>query len=81
MTETVIMLSASLLVLWLVQLLRQVVPAREFDPNWGGPYPSRASHQRAEMRRRYAESGLPPEPRHPYFDHLHRESRGSTGSG
>ena len=37
MIPSVMVLSASLLALWLVQRVRQVLPAREFDPNWGGP--------------------------------------------
>ena len=74
MTLTAIILSAPLLALWLVNRGRRQDATRQFDPNWGGPYPSRASRQRAEMRRQYAEGGLPPEPRHPYFDYLHREA-------
>lgn len=46
-----------------------------FNPNWGGSYPSRASHERAAMRKQYAETGLPPAPRHPYFDYLHSEAK------
>ncbi len=81
MILTAMILSAPILAVWLARRGQRVEPPREFNPDWGSSCPSRASHQRAEMRRLYAESGLPPEPRHPYFDHLHRESWGATGSG
>ena len=75
MILTATILALPLLVLWLVNRGQRAEAAKPFDPNWGGPYPSRASHERAAIRKAYAETGLPPEPRHPYFDYLHSEAK------
>lgn len=69
-----ILAAVPLLALWWAHRGQRHETSREFDPNWGGSYPSRASHERFAMNKQYAESGLPPEPRHPYFDYLHNEA-------
>lgn len=77
MNLIIIALTMLFVLLWLVSRIERPdtrPSGNTFNHNWGGSYPSRASHERAAMRKQYAETSLPPEPRHPYYDYLHNEA-------